>query len=242
MTATGEPPRQTGRIRVLIADDNELFRRGLMRLLSEYPEIHIVGEAQDGREAVDKALALRPDVVLMDIYMPRVTGVEATRMVREQVDSINVVILTVSEEEKDLFTAIVYGARGYLTKDTNVDDLVTAIRTVAQGGALVSPHLARDLLKEFARLGSRYVRSNDKQAHLTSREREVLELVARGLSNREIADTLVIAENTVKVHLRNILDKLQLKNRQQLAVYAVQEGLVEGELRPGRWDAEEQPA
>jgi two-component system NarL family response regulator len=224
-------------IRVLIADDNELFRKGLNHLLSDFPEIHVVGEAQNGREAVDKALALLPDVVLMDIYMPRVTGVEAIRMIREQTADIHVVMLTVSEEEKDLFAAVASGAQGYLTKNTNVEELVAAVRQVSQGGALVSPHLARDLLEEFARLGGRHVRPTDEQAHLTAREREVLELVALGHSNREIADTLVIAENTVKVHLRNILDKLQLKNRQQLAVYAVQEGLVENEIRQSRTDS-----
>jgi DNA-binding NarL/FixJ family response regulator len=218
------------RIRVLIVDDNGLFRDGLVGLLGRLPDIDVVGAAGSGEEAVRRAPVLRPDVVLMDIAMPGVGGVDAARQILDAVPGVAVCMLTVSEQERDLFGAVRAGARGYLAKSIELDVLATAIRTLSDGGALVSPHLARDLLDAFAQFSPpARDAATDK---LTPREREILALVGRGMSNPEIADRLVIAENTVKVHLRNILDKLQVHSRAQAAALAAQAGLI-GRIRPG---------
>ena len=218
------------RIRVLVVDDNGLFRDGLVGLLSRLPDIDVVGAAGSGEEAVRRSPVLRPDVVLMDIAMPGAGGVEAARQILEVVPGVAVCMLTVSEQEHDLFAAIRAGARGYLAKSVELDVLASAIRTLNEGGALVSPHLARDLLDAFAQFSPpTRDAATDK---LTPREREILALVGRGMSNPEIADRLVIAENTVKVHLRNILDKLQVHSRAQAAAIAAQAGLT-GRIRPG---------
>jgi DNA-binding NarL/FixJ family response regulator len=213
------------KIRVLIADDNELFREGLISLLSECKSIDVVGQARDGWQAIEKTHILRPDVILMDVSMPRMDGVIATQRIKAEHPDVNIAMLTVSEDEA-LFSAVRSGARSYLAKSISLDDLESAIQTIASGGTVVSPHLAHRLLEEFAHLAKDTKGAPKETEHLTAREREVLELVARGASNKEIATRLVIAENTVKVHLRNILDKLQLRNRQQAAALAVQEGLV----------------
>lgn len=223
----------TTRIRVLIADDNELFREGLISLLNKYPDVAVVGQARNGTEAILKARSLQPDVVLMDVSMPGMDGVTATREIKSELPDVNIAMLTVSEQDADLFSAIRSGARGYLLKSVSIDDLHTAIRSISQGGTIVSPRLARRLLDEFAKLTQGPKNGHSEAESLTSREREVLELVAKGASNKEIAQRLVIAENTVKVHLRNILDKLHLRNRQQAAAFAVQEGLVTDIREPG---------
>jgi two-component system nitrate/nitrite response regulator NarL len=218
------------RIRVLVVDDNGLFRDGLVGLLGRLSDIDVVGAAGSGEEAVRRAPVLRPDVVLMDIAMPGIGGVEAARQILEVAPGVAVCMLTVSEQEQDLFAAIRAGARGYLAKSVELDVLASAIRTLNEGGALVSPHLARDLLNAFAQFSPpTRDTATDK---LTPREREILALVGRGMSNPEIADRLVIAENTVKVHLRNILDKLQVHSRAQAAAIAAQAGLT-GRIRPG---------
>jgi len=218
------------KIRVLIVDDNGLFRDVLVGLLSRLEEIDVVGAAGGGEEALRRAPILRPDVVLMDISMPGMGGVEATRQLLEAAPNCAVCMLTVSEQEHDLFAAVRAGARGYLVKSVELDVLATAIRTLAEGGALISPHLARDLMNAFAQFSPpQRDTATDK---LTPREREILALVGRGMSNPEIADRLVIAENTVKVHLRNILDKLQVHSRAQAAAIAAQAGLT-GRIRPG---------
>jgi two-component system nitrate/nitrite response regulator NarL len=211
-------------IRVLVVDDNALFRDGLVSLLRPLEGIEIVGAAASGEEAVRRAPVLRPDVVLMDLAMPGMGGVETARRLLADCPGAAVCMLTVSEQEQDLFAAVRAGARGYLVKSVSVQELSRAIHALAGGGALVSPHLARDLLDAFQRL----VPPTEEAGmdRLTPREREILGLVGQGLSNLEIAERLVIAENTVKVHLRNILDKLHLRNRQQAAAFAVQEGLV----------------
>jgi DNA-binding NarL/FixJ family response regulator len=214
------------KIRVLIADDNELFREGLISLLSECKSVDVVGQARDGWQAIEKTHILRPDVILMDVSMPRMDGVVATERIKAEHPEVNIAMLTVSEEDEALFSAVRSGARSYLAKSISLDDLESAIQTIASGGTVVSPHLAHRLLEEFAHLARDTKGAPKETEHLTAREREVLELVARGASNKEIANRLVIAENTVKVHLRNILDKLQLRNRQQAAALAVQEGLV----------------
>lgn len=218
------------RIRVLIVDDNGLFRDGLVGLLGRLDDIEVVGAAGSGEEAVRRAPVLRPDVVLMDIAMPGAGGVEAARHLLAAHPTAAVCMLTVSEQERDLFAAVRAGARGYLAKSVELDVLANAIRTLADGGALISPHLARDLLEAFAQISPpARDTATDK---LTPREREILALVGRGMSNPEIAERLVIAENTVKVHLRNILDKLQVHSRAQAAAIAAQSGLT-GRIRPG---------
>jgi DNA-binding NarL/FixJ family response regulator len=188
--------------------------------------VQVVGQAKDAAEAVRKATLLRPDVVLMDLAMPLGGGVEATRRILEERPGQAICILTVSEQESDLYAAIRAGARGYQVKTVALEDLCQTIRVLAEGGSVVTPHLAARLLEEFAKLAQNVREGPSEAEKLTPREREVLELVAVGASNKEIAAKLVIAENTVKVHLRNILDKLQLRNRQQAAAFAVQEGLV----------------
>jgi DNA-binding NarL/FixJ family response regulator len=210
----------------LLADDNALFREGMASLLSRCGDVQVVGQAKDGAEAVRKATLLRPDVVLMDLSMPLGGGVEATRKILLERPEQAICILTVSEQESDLFAAIRAGARGYLVKTVDLEDLCASLTVLAEGGSTVTPHLAARLLDEFAKLAQNVREGPSEVEKLTSREREVLELVARGASNKEIANELVIAENTVKVHLRNILDKLHLRNRQQAAAFAVQEGLV----------------
>lgn len=217
-------------IRVLIVDDNGLFRDGLVGLLAGIEDIDVVGAAGSGEEALRRAPVLRPDIVLMDVAMPGMGGVEATQQILEILPGAAVCMLTVSEQEQDLFAAVRAGARGYLAKSVDLEMLAAAIRTLADGGAIISPHLARDLIEAFAQFSPpERDAATDK---LTPREREILALVGRGMSNPEIADRLVIAENTVKVHLRNILDKLQVHSRAQAAAIAAQAGLT-GRIRPG---------
>jgi len=217
-------------IRVLVVDDNGLFRDGLVGLLGRLTDIDVVGAAGSGEEAIRRAPVLRPNVVLMDIAMPGMGGVEAARQVLEGSPGVAVCMLTVSEQERDLFAAVRAGARGYLAKSVELDVLAAAIRTLSDGGALISPHLARDLLAAFAQFSP--PQRDSATDRLTPREREILALVGRGMSNPEIAERLVIAENTVKVHLRNILDKLQVHSRAQAAAIAAQAGLT-GHIRPG---------
>lgn len=217
-----------GSVRVLVVDDNVLFRDGLVSLLRQVAGIDVVGAAASGEEALRRAPVLRPDVVLMDLAMPSLSGVEATRRLLAEMPAVAVCMLTQSEQESDLFAAVRAGARGYLVKSVNVEDLSRAIHALAEGGALVSPHLARDLMTAFQRLAPPAEGVGTEK--LTAREREILGHVGRGLSNQEIADELVIAENTVKVHLRNILDKLQIHSRAHAAAIAAQAGLT-GNIR-----------
>ena len=213
-------------LRILLADDNALFREGMANLLARCEDVQVVGQAKDAAEAVRKTSLLRPDVVLMDLAMPLGGGEEATKKILEERPDQAICMLTVSEQAEDLFTSIRAGARGYLVKTVQLDDLCAGLHVLAEGGSVVTPHLAAELLDEFARLAQGVREGPSEAEKLTAREREVLELIARGSSNKEIAQKLVIAENTVKVHLRNILDKLHLRNRQQAAAFAVQEGLV----------------
>jgi two-component system, NarL family, nitrate/nitrite response regulator NarL len=213
-------------LRVLLADDNGLFREGMVSLLTRCEDVQVVGQAKDAAEAVRKTSLLRPDVVLMDLSMPLGGGVEATRKILEERPTQAICMLTVSEQASDLFSSIRAGARGYLVKTVTLDELCVGLRILADGGSVVTPHLAAELLDEFSKLAQGVREGPSEGEKLTAREREVLELIARGASNKEIANKLVIAENTVKVHLRNILDKLHLRNRQQAAAFAVQEGLV----------------
>jgi len=219
----GEP------IRVLIVDDHALIRRSLELALTAEPDIEVVGEASDGEEAVELAGRLMPDVVLMDVRMPRRTGIEATRGIKEAVPSARIIMLTVSDEEEDLFDAIKAGATGYLLKDVQIDEVPDAVRSVYEGQSLINPSMATKLIQEFAAM-SRKEAERPPQVpapRLTEREMEVLRLVAKGMNNREIAKELFISENTVKNHVRNILEKLQLHSRMEAVVYAVRERLLE---------------
>ncbi|HTD51084.1 MAG TPA: response regulator transcription factor [Acidimicrobiia bacterium] len=223
MTAvSADPP-----IRVLLADPHALFRRGVRLVLEDEIDIEVVGEAGDGLDAVERIVELVPDLVLIDVGMPGVSGIEATRRVRALVPSVKVAILTVSEKDEDLFAAVRAGATGYLLKEVSIEELPEAVRAVARGHSLISPTMASRLLSEFNALSRRVEEERGNVPRLSDRELEVLRLVARGFSNRDIATELVIAENTVKNHVRNILEKLQLRSRMEAAMYAVREKLVD---------------
>jgi two-component system NarL family response regulator len=215
-------------IRVLICDDHALFRRGLVMVLESEAGVEVVGEAEDGDEAIRRAEELAPDVVLMDVRMPRVTGIEATRAIAAVDPSAKILMLTVSDEEDDLYDAVKAGATGYLLKEISIEEVADAIRAVVSGQSLISPSMASKLLTEFTNLARK---ADEKQAvptpRLTDRELEVLKLVAQGMSNREIAGELYISENTVKNHVRNILEKLHLHSRMEAVVYAVREKLLD---------------
>lgn len=221
-------------IRVLLVDDQALLRKGFRMLLEEMVDIEVVGEAADGAEAVSECLAHRPDVVLMDVRMPGVDGIEATARIVESVPESRVLILTTFDLDEYAFSGLRAGASGFLLKDVPPAELVAAIRTVAAGDAVVSPRVTRRLLDTFAqqlpaREPSGPGAPPDGLDELTDREREVLVTVAEGLSNAEIAERLYVSEATVKSHVGRILAKLQLRDRVQAAVYAYQVGLV----RPG---------
>ena len=211
------------RIRVLVADDHALFRKGLASLLAEEADFEVVGEAVDGSQAVEMARELMPDMILMDVSMPVMDGLEATRRIKSAMPYVRIVILSASEGERSLFEAVKSGAQGYLLKKMEPMALFGALRGVARGEAPVSRVMAAKLLEEFAR--QTRAPTPTLATDLTSRESEVLDLVAQGKSNKEIAATLAIAENTVKNHLKNILAKLHLENRVQAATYALREGL-----------------
>lgn len=215
------------RIRVLIVDDHVLYRRGLELVLSQEPDIEVVAEGGDGDEAIALARACEPDVVLMDVRMPRRSGIEACRTIRDTQPQTRVVMLTTSDDERDLYDAVRAGANGYLLKDVPPEEVVAGVRTVNAGQSLISPSLASALLSEFAAM----IRRQDEAPHpaprLTDRELQVLRLVARGMSNQQIARQLFISGNTVKNHVRNILDKLGLHSRMEAALFAVRESLIE---------------
>jgi DNA-binding NarL/FixJ family response regulator len=221
-------PSEENPIRVLIVDDHALFRRGLEMVLAQEPDIEVVGEAADGSEAVTMAGEMAPDIVLMDVRMPRRGGIDATSAIKQAVPSAKIVMLTISDEEADLYDAIKAGAMGYLLKEISIDEVAADIRAVYNGQSLISPSMASKLLSEFASM----IKNKDDRPQLptprlTDREMEVLRLVAKGLNNRDIAKQLFISENTVKNHIRNILEKLQLHSRMEAVVYAVREKLLE---------------
>jgi two-component system NarL family response regulator len=213
-------------IRVLVVDDHALFRHGLVSVLRSAADLAVVGEARDGMEAVEQAAELQPDVVLMDVRMPSVNGIEAARRIRTAQPTVRILMLTESEDEEDLYAAVRAGATGYLLKEVAIDEIADAIRAVANGQALVSPSMTTKLLSEFNALSRRLVEEHDGR-RLTDRELEVLRLIARGMSNKDIGTELVIAENTVRNHVRNILEKLQVRSRVEAAMYAVREKLVD---------------
>jgi two-component system, NarL family, nitrate/nitrite response regulator NarL len=212
-------------IRLLLADDHALFRKGLVSLLKREEAFEVVGEAENGDEAIKKAKQLQPDLVLMDIHMPITNGIEATRRITEMLPSTRVVILTVSEDDKDLFEGIKCGAHGFLLKKLEPEELYAMLRGVFEGEAPISRTTASKILTEFV-LQSRKKSTAESEEELSAREKEVLQSLASGLTNKEIGNSLGIAENTVKNHLKNILAKLHLENRVQAATYALKKGFV----------------
>ncbi len=213
-------------IRVLICDDHALFRRGLIMVLESEEGIDVVAEAEDGEDAVRKAEETAPDVVLMDVRMPKMSGIEATRAIADAVPTAKILMLTVSDEEEDLYEAVKAGATGYLLKEISIEEVANAIRAVITGQSLISPSMASKLLSEFNNL-SKQAQQKVMVPRLTDRELQVLKLVAQGMSNREVSAQLFISENTVKNHVRNILEKLHLHSRMEAVVYAVREKLLD---------------
>ena len=214
-------------IRVLLVDDHPLFRKGIASLLSEEPGFELLGEAPNGRIALERARELMPDVILMDISMPEVDGLEATRRIKAEIPYVRIVMLTVSDADENLFEAIKSGAQGYLLKKIEPQTLFSTLRKIVEGEAPMSGVMATKLLAEFSRQTRRASQSPTAGATLTEREKEVLNHIADGKTNKDIASALSIAENTVKNHLKNILEKLHLENRVQAATYALREGLIQ---------------
>lgn len=210
-------------IRVLIADDHHVVRGGLRALLDTEEDIDVVGEASDGIEAVLKTRSLQPDVVLLDLVMPRRNGIEAIQDIKHEDPNARILVLTSFSDDEKVFAAIKAGALGYLLKDSSTQELIQAIRDVYRGESSLHPAIARKLIRELNRPVTNLPKTDDP---LTEREVEVLVFVARGYSNQEIADALIISERTVRTHVSNILSKLHLANRTQAALYALKEGLA----------------
>ncbi len=219
-------------IRVLLVDDHSLFRRGVAGALADHQDIQVVGEAGDGLQALVQARELMPDVILMDVSMPGTDGLEATRRIMAELPQVKIVMLTIAEEDQNVFEAIKSGAQGYLLKNVEPQDLVEMLRGVLRDEAPISRGTAAKILAEFARVVRTPSSPASPTASLTSREREVLALLASGTTNKEIAAALGISPSTVKSHLQNILDKLHLENRVQAAAFALREGLTSGPSVP----------
>ena len=213
-------------VRVLLVDDDDLMRAGLTAVLSSDETIDVVGEAPDGRAAVERAIELRPDVVLMDVRMPGLDGIAATRELLAVSPEVKVVVLTTFEQDDYIFGALTAGASGFLLKRTRPEELIAAIHTVASGDSLLSPSVTRTVIQRVAGQPAPDLGAEARLDGLTARERDVLELIARGLSNGEIAATLVIEESTVKTHVRHILRKLRLRDRVQAVIFAYDSGLI----------------
>ncbi|WP_199433420.1 response regulator [Qaidamihabitans albus] len=223
--------------RVLIADDDDLMRAGLVELLTNDTTIDIVGQAATGREAVDQARHLHPDVVLMDVRMPDLDGIAATRELSSTAPATRILILTTFEHDDYIFGALRAGASGFLLKRTRPEDLIAAVHTIAAGDSLLSPSVTRRVIDRMAQQPTPELTGRAKLAELTTREREVLLYIARGLSNREIATALVVEESTIRTHVKRILMKLGLRDRVQAAIFAYETGIN----RPHGHNAEQLP-
>jgi two-component system nitrate/nitrite response regulator NarL len=215
------------RLRILLVDDHTLFRRGLEALLAERPDVEVVGEASNGVEAVTAARESVPEVILMDVHMPLCDGLEAVSFIKREMPHVQIIMLTVSDDDRDLFTAIRNGASGYLLKNLEPDQLFKHLDRVRRGEAAITGTMAAKILQELRELAMPTAPETEPAELLTPREIEVLQCIVEGATNRQIAEALCITENTVKIHLRNILEKLHLQNRIQAAVYAVRAGLVD---------------
>jgi DNA-binding NarL/FixJ family response regulator len=226
-------PRAEECIRVVICDDHALFRRGLMMALEEHDDIEVIAEAANGAEALEVVTHLAPDVVLMDVRMPQLDGITAARGILETLPTVQIIMLTVSDDEDDLLEALRVGAAGYLLKEVTIDEVGDAVRGVHMGQRLVTPSLATKLIVEFDGLRRRAAPRANVEPRLTNRELEVLALVAEGATNRQVARQLGIADNTVKNHVRNVLEKLRLHSRLDAARYAVEASLISAPLVPG---------
>ena len=214
------------RVRVLLVDDDHLMRAGLAAVLSSDETIEVVGEAGDGRAALREARAVTPDVILMDVRMPELDGISATREIVAAWPAAKVVILTTFEQDDYIFGALNAGASGFLLKRTRPEELIAAIHTVAAGDSLLSPSVTRTVVQRMARQPAPDATAEASLEELTAREREVLELIARGLSNGEIAATLFVEASTVKTHVKHILRKLRLRDRVQAVIFAYESGLT----------------
>lgn len=212
-------------IKILIVDDHALLREGLIKILSLEEELEIIGEASKGEEAIDLARKLRPDIILMDINMPGINGIEATKVIKKELPQIGIIALTIHDDEEYIFELVRAGVPGYVLKDISPERLISAIKDVAQGKSVIHPNITAKLLGEFNRLSERKSRPNSFE-DLTMREIEVLELIAKGMANKDIAHTLFISEKTVKNHVTNIFRKLNVDDRTQAALYAVKNKLV----------------
>ncbi|HMM53644.1 MAG TPA: response regulator transcription factor [Candidatus Desulfobacillus sp.] len=219
-------------IRVLLVDDHALFRSGIKALLQRQKDFEVAGEAADGLEGVKRAKSLRPDVVLLDLNMPGISGHEAVRLIVEELPETRVVMLTVSEDAEDLLEALQAGAQGYLLKNIETGYFISAVRSAAEGEAVMSPQMTAKLMQSVRARPATASRPPDKE-RLSPREREILGFLARGASNKEIARGLELAESTVKIHLQSIMKKLNLVSRVQAAVYAVEHGLAGGRDEAG---------
>lgn len=223
-------------IRVMIVDDQTLVCHGIQTILDMEPDISVVAMASNGREAINCARNLQPDIILMDLNMPVMDGVQSTREIVREIPSSRIIILTIFDDDNYVFEGVSAGAIGYLMKDVSAEDLINSVRTVAHGGAMVAPHVAAKILKQFGRLTRSTSPSPDKVAQpaenhlkredshsygLTNREWDILDCLARGYSNKKIAESLHIADGTVKNHICHIFDKLQLRDRTQVALFAV---------------------
>jgi DNA-binding NarL/FixJ family response regulator len=215
-----------GRVRVLLVDDDDLMRAGLKAVLSTDATIEVVGEAGDGRAAVEQALAVRPDVVLMDVRMPGLDGISATREVLATSPTVKVTVLTTFEQDDYIFGALSAGASGFLLKRTKPEELIAAIHAAAAGESLLSPSVTKKVIERMAGQFEADPEARERLELLTPREREVLELLARGFSNSEIADAFVVEPSTVKTHVRRVLLKLHLRDRVQAVIFAYESGLA----------------
>jgi DNA-binding NarL/FixJ family response regulator len=213
-------------IEVMLVDDHVLFRKGVEALLTAHDDFVVVGEASNGREAVEIVISCEPDVILMDIDMPVCSGLDAVKMIKSKMSHIHIVMLTVSDDDQDLFKAIKNGAEGYLLKNLEPKDLYGMLHGIMRGEAPITGIMAAKILEEFRSPHPASEPKVEGEDSLTQRETEVLRLITEGMSNKEIAEALSITENTVKVHVRTTLEKLHLNNRVQAAVYAVKEGLL----------------
>ncbi len=213
-------------IKIFVVDDHPLFRYGLITVLNEYPEFKVVGDAANSSEAMAKIEEIRPDIVILDIFMPNIDGIKTTGLIKQKLPQTEIIILTISDNEDIFLSAIKAGAKGYLLKGVGVIEIVEAIKLVANGEAMVSPTMAARLLEQFRDNGKD--NSNKKgYCELSGREKEVLKLTAQGSSNKEIAANLFISDTTVKAHMRNILEKLRVKNRAEAVGVAISKGILE---------------